>query len=51
MKYKFMLDSKASFFKREDMMEKFYLAIGITESNQMEQMVIKHEFANNNHNS
>ena len=48
-----MLESKNLFYKTDDLMEKVYKTLGIVDSHadEMTKEVIKHEFANNNHNN
>ena len=48
-----MLESKDIFYKEDDLMNKIYAKLGIVDSHQdeMNKEVIKHEFANNNHNN
>jgi hypothetical protein len=52
-KYQFMLESKNSFFQDDDLSNRIYKKLGIVDShsNEMNKEVIKHEFANNNHNN
>jgi hypothetical protein len=52
-KYQFMLESKNTFFQDDDLSNRIYKKLGIVDShsNEMNKEVIKHEFANNNHNN